>query len=282
MKIASTIKEVREIVKGWRTEGLEVGFVPTMGFLHEGHLSLIQRAARENGRVVASIFVNPLQFGEKEDLLTYPKDLEKDRILCESAGADLIFLPEPDEMYHNDFCSYVDMNGLTDTLCGRSRPGHFRGVCTVVAKLFNIVKPDRAYFGRKDAQQLAVIQRMVRDLNMDIEIVPCDIVREADGLAKSSRNIRLSQEERKASAILQEALKIAENKINAGIRTSIEIQRAIKEKIESERLAMLDYAEIVDLDTLQPVKRIEAPALIAAAVYIGKTRLIDNFIYDTN
>jgi pantoate--beta-alanine ligase len=282
MKIASTIQEVREIVKSWRTEGLTVGFVPTMGFLHEGHLSLIQRAAKENDRVVVSIFVNPLQFGEKEDLLTYPKDLEKDHILCESAGADVIFLPEPDEMYHKDFCSYVDMNALTDTLCGRSRPSHFRGVCTVVAKLFNIVKPDRAYFGKKDAQQLAVIQRMVRDLNMEIEIVPCDIVRETDGLAKSSRNIRLNQEERKASAILQEALKIAENKINAGIRTSTEIQKAMKEKIESEKLATLDYAEIVNLDTLQPIKRIESPALIAAAVYIGKTRLIDNFIYDAN
>ncbi|HYE68732.1 MAG TPA: pantoate--beta-alanine ligase, partial [Anaerovoracaceae bacterium] len=168
MKIVETIQEVRENVKAWRTEGLTVGFVPTMGYLHEGHQSLIQRAAKENDRVVVSIFINPLQFGEKEDLETYPRDLKKDSVLCAAADTDLIFHPTAEEMYGKDFCSFVDMNNLTDTLCGKSRPGHFRGVCTVVMKLFNIVKPDKAYFGQKDAQQVAVIKRMVRDLNMDL------------------------------------------------------------------------------------------------------------------
>lgn len=280
MKIVSTIQEVRECVKAWRTEGLTVGFVPTMGYLHEGHQSLIYRAAKENDRVVVSIFVNPLQFGQKEDLESYPKDLEKDRILCASAGTDMIFHPKREEMYNEDFCSYVDMDDLTDTLCGKSRPNHFRGVCTVVAKLFHIVKPDRAYFGQKDAQQVTVIKRMVRDLNMDIEIISCETVREADGLAKSSRNIYLNKEERKAATILQETLQIAEKSIEEGIRTPMEIQRIMKDKIDSEPMIRLDYAEIVDLKTLKPIHRIEAPALVAAAVYIGKTRLIDNFIYD--
>jgi pantoate--beta-alanine ligase len=278
MNIVSTIHEVRERVKTWRTEGLTVGFVPTMGYLHEGHRSLIERAARENDRVVVSIFVNPLQFGEKEDLETYPRDLEGDSAICAEAGADLIFHPAADEMYEKEFCSYVDMNGLTDTLCGRSRPGHFRGVCTVVMKLFNIVKPDRAYFGEKDAQQVAVVKRMVKDLNMDLEIVACETVREEDGLAKSSRNVHLNREEREAAAILPKALRAAEEKIASGKRTSAEIEKTIGDLIGSEALARLDYAEIVDLETLRPVNQIEAPALVAAAIYIGKTRLIDNFI----
>ncbi|HVI40243.1 MAG TPA: pantoate--beta-alanine ligase [Anaerovoracaceae bacterium] len=281
MKIVNTIQEVRENVKAWRTEGLTVGFVPTMGYLHEGHQSLIHRAAKENDRVVVSIFINPLQFGEKEDLETYPRDLERDSIICAAAGTDLIFHPTAEEMYDGDFCSFVDVNGLTDTLCGKSRPGHFRGVCTVVAKLFNIVKPDRAYFGQKDAQQVAVIKRMVRDLNMDLEIIACETVREADGLAKSSRNVHLNKEERRASTILQGALRVVEKKLAAGTMTSEEIQKTIVEKIASETSVRLDYAEVVDLETLRPVSRIEAPALIAAAVYVGKTRLIDNFIYST-
>lgn len=280
MKIVNTIQEVRENVKAWRTKGLTVGFVPTMGYLHEGHQSLMQRAAKENDRVVVSIFINPLQFGEKEDLETYPRDLEKDSAICAAAGTDLIFHPTAEEMYGKDFCSFVDMNDLTDILCGKSRPGHFRGVCTVVMKLFNIVKPDRAYFGQKDAQQVAVIKRMVRDLNMDLKIIACETVREADGLAKSSRNVHLNQEERRASVILQEALRAGEKKLAAGIRTSVEIQKSIREKLAAEASVKLDYAEIVDLETLRPVQRIEAPALVAAAVYIGNTRLIDNFIYE--
>jgi pantoate--beta-alanine ligase len=280
MNIVSTIRDVRECVKAWRTEGLTVGFVPTMGFLHEGHQSLIERAAGENDRVVVSIFINPLQFGKNEDFKTYPKNMERDSAICAQAGADLIFHPEKGEMYEEGFCTYVDMAGLTDTLCGKSRPGHFRGVCTVVMKLFNVVKPDRAYFGQKDAQQLAVVRRMARDMNMDLEIVACETVRERDGLAKSSRNIYLDRTERAAAAILPEALRFAEEMIRAGIRNPAEVEKAIREEVASESLARLDYAEVVDPETLAPVDTIDAPALVAAAVYVGNTRLIDNFIYD--
>ena len=197
MKIVSTVKEVREYVNTWKKEGNTVGFVPTMGYLHEGHMSLVD-AAGENDKVVVSIFVNPMQFGPTEDLASYPRDLERDAKMCEEHGVDLIFHPTPEEMYGDNFYSYVDMNTLTEELCGLSRPVHFRGVCTVVTKLFNIVTPDKAYFGQKDAQQLAIIRRMVKDLNMPLEIVGCPIVREADGLAKSSRNTYLSADERKA------------------------------------------------------------------------------------
>ena len=206
MQIVSTVDAVREQVKKWREEGLSVGLVPTMGYLHEGHKSLIDKAVEQNDRVVVSVFVNPIQFGPNEDLATYPRDLDRDSALCENAGADLIFHPEKEDMYFDDFCTYVDMEGLTKGLCGKTRPTHFRGVCTVVSKLFNIVKPDRAYFGQKDAQQLAVIRRMVRDLNFDLESVGCPIIREEDGLAKSSRNTYLSPEERKAAVILHKGL----------------------------------------------------------------------------
>lgn len=280
MNIVNTIQEVRECVKAWRTEGLSVGFVPTMGYLHEGHQSLIQQASAENDRVVVSIFINPIQFGKNEDFDRYPKDMERDSILCAAAGTDLIFHPDQVEMYTPGFCSFVDMNGLTETLCGKSRPNHFRGVCTIVMKLFNIVKPDRAYFGQKDAQQVAVIKRMVRDLNIDIEIISCRTVREPDGLAKSSRNIFLNKEERKASTVLQEALKTAEQKLESGIRKPAEIQKIIYDKINTEKRLEIDYAEVVDLNTLQPISHIEAPVLVAAAIYVGKTRLIDNIIYE--
>ena len=196
MQVVSTIKEVKELVRSWKKEGNTVGFVPTMGYLHEGHGSLITEARKNNDRVVVSIFVNPMQFGPTEDLESYPRDLEKDSAFCESLGADLIFHPEPEGMYHKDFSSFVDMSVLTEELCGLSRPVHFRGVCTVVSKLFNIVEPDRAYFGQKDAQQLAVIKHMVEDLNMNVEAIGCPIIREEDGLAKSSRNTYLSPEER--------------------------------------------------------------------------------------
>ena len=209
MKVVTTIKEVRENVKQWKKEGQTVGFVPTMGYLHEGHGSLITKARENNDKVVVSIFVNPMQFGPTEDLDSYPRDLEKDSKYCESLGVDLIFHPEPSEMYHDDFSSYVDMSVLTEELCGLSRPVHFRGVCTVVNKLFNIVQPDRAYFGEKDAQQLAIIKHMVQDLNMDIEVVGCPIIREEDGLAKSSRNTYLSPEERKAALVLSQTINLA-------------------------------------------------------------------------
>ena len=202
MQLVHTIDEVRAQVKAWKREGLSVGLVPTMGYLHDGHKSLIERAVKENDRVVVSDFVNPTQFGENEDLGSYPRDIKRDAALCDAAGVELLFNPSPEEMYYKDNCTFVDMNRLTDVLCGKTRPIHFSGVCSVVTKLFHIVTPDRAYFGQKDAQQLAVIRRMVRDLNFDIEIVGCPIVREADGLAMSSRNTYPNEEERKAALVL--------------------------------------------------------------------------------
>ena len=278
--IATKVKEVREQVKAWKKAGLTVGFVPTMGYLHEGHQSLIKRAVEENDKVVVSIFVNPMQFGPTEDLDSYPRDLEKDSALCEATGANLIFHPEPEEMYTDGFCSYVDMSVLTEELCGLSRPVHFRGVCTVVSKLFHIVTPDRAYFGQKDAQQLAVIKRMVLDLNMDIEVIGCPIVREADGLAKSSRNTYLSAEERKAALILSKTIKLGEKMVADGEKDAATILDAMKKNIETEPLAKIDYVKIVDALTMQQIPTIDRPILCAMAVYIGKTRLIDNFMYE--
>lgn len=279
MVVVKTIKEVRETVKQWKKEGLSVGFVPTMGYLHEGHQSLI-RAAGENDKVVVSIFLNPMQFGPTEDLASYPRDLERDKEKCLESGADLIFAPDASEMYGDNFQSFVDMNLLTQELCGLTRPCHFRGVCTVVTKLFNIVKPDRAYFGKKDAQQLAVIKRMVADLNMDIEIIGCPIIREEDGLAKSSRNTYLSAEERQAALVLSKAVKKAEELIAAGVRDSAEIISQMSAVVDAEPLAKTDYIKVVSLDTMQQISKIEDSALVALAVYIGKTRLIDNYFYE--
>lgn len=280
MQIATTVKEVREQIKQWRAQGLSIGFVPTMGYLHEGHQSLIQRAVEENDKVVVSIFVNPMQFGPTEDLASYPRDLEKDSALCEKTGANLIFHPEPSEMYAPDFCSYVDMSGLTEELCGLSRPVHFRGVCTVVCKLFHIVTPDRAYFGQKDAQQLAVIRRMVRDLNMDLEIVGCPIIREEDGLAKSSRNTYLSPTERSAALVLSQAIAIGENLVKQGETNSQVVIDAMVSHINQEPLAKIDYVKIVDALSMEQIPAIDRSILCAMAVYIGKTRLIDNFIFE--
>ena len=280
MDICYTIKDVRERVNAWKREGLTIGFVPTMGYLHEGHKSLMQAARANNDRVVVSVFVNPMQFGPNEDLESYPRDFEKDSALCESVGVDLIFHPEPEEMYADGFCSYVDMNGLTTELCGKSRPIHFRGVQTVVLKLFNIVKPDTAYFGQKDAQQLAVIKRMVKDLNVDTEIVGCPIVREADGLAKSSRNTYLNPDERKAALILSRSLKLGRELIENGETDSKAVIKAITDSINTEPLAKIDYVDVVDFDTITPVDKIGKSVLVAIAVYIGKTRLIDNFIIE--
>ena len=278
MKVVSTIKEVREIVKAWKAEGKSLGFVPTMGYLHEGHESLIKRAVAENDVAVVSIFVNPMQFGPTEDLASYPRDLEADSKLCEAAGAKLIFHPEPEEMYHDGFCSFVDMNGLTNALCGLSRPVHFRGVCTVVSKLFNIVKPDRAYFGEKDAQQLAVIKRMVDDLNMDIEIIGCPIIREADGLAKSSRNTYLSEETRKQAVILSKAIFMGKKMIEDGERNPNVVIEEMKKLINTMPLADIDYVEIVDQATMKNVEVIAGDILCAIAVRMGgEARLIDNF-----
>lgn len=280
MNIVKTISEVRNEVKNWRKQGLSVGLVPTMGYLHEGHKSLIDRACKENDKVVVSVFVNPTQFGPGEDLATYPRDIQRDAALCEDAGAALIFNPEPEEMYLDDFHTYVTMESLSDELCGKTRPIHFRGVCTVVSKLFHIVAPDRAYFGQKDAQQLAIIKRMVRDLNFDIEIVGCPIVREADGLAKSSRNTYLNPEERKAALVLSKAVGLGQELIQKGERNADVIVEKMKQLIEEEPLAKIDYVQAVDAISIQPVAEIKGTVLVAMAVYIGKTRLIDNFIYE--
>lgn len=278
MKVVSTVNEVRDFVKASRKEGKSVGFVPTMGFLHEGHESLIKRSVAENDVTVVSIFVNPMQFGPTEDLASYPRDLEADTRLVTNAGADLIFHPEPEEMYKEGFCSYVDMNGLTNALCGLSRPVHFRGVCTVVNKLFNIVMPDRAYFGQKDAQQLAVIKRMVTDLNMDIEIVGCPIIREADGLAKSSRNTYLSEESRKQAVILSKSIALGQKMIEDGERDAKAVKEAMTALINSAPLAVIDYVEIVDMATMKSIDVISGEILCAIAVNIGgEARLIDNF-----
>lgn len=275
MKIVETVKEVREQVKEWKKQGLTVGFVPTMGYLHEGHKSLMDAARKDNDKVVVSIFVNPMQFGPTEDLATYPRDLDHDAALCESAGVDLIFHPEAEEMYEKDFCSFVDMTGLTEGLCGKTRPIHFRGVCTVVNKLFNIVTPDHAYFGQKDGQQLAVIKRMVRDLNMDIEIIGCPIVREEDGLAKSSRNTYLSPEERKAALILSKTVALGKELAKTE-KDANKVVEAMKKNIETEPMAKIDYVEAVDALSMEPVEKLEGTCMLAMAVYIGKTRLIDN------
>lgn len=278
--IVKTIEEVRAQVKAWRAEGLTVGLVPTMGYLHEGHQSLIARSVAENDRTVVSDFVNPIQFGPTEDLATYPRDIERDAALCESTGANLIFHPEADEMYAPDFCTYVDMDHLTKGLCGKTRPIHFRGVCTVVSKLFHIVQPDRAYFGQKDAQQLAVIRRMVRDLNMPLTIVGCPIIREEDGLAKSSRNTYLSAEERKAALCLSRGLNKGKTAVETGETDAEKVKAIITAEIEAEPLSRIDYVEIVDWNNLEPVSSTEGSILAAVAVYIGKTRLIDNFIIE--
>ena len=277
MQVTTTVEETRKLVKNWKKEGKTVGLVPTMGFLHEGHASLIRRCREENDIVVVSDFVNPTQFGPTEDLEAYPRDFKRDSELCESLGADLIFHPEPKDMYHDPH-AYVSIDTLSDTLCGKTRPIHFKGVCTVVSKLFNIVAPDRAYFGQKDAQQLAVIKRMVKDLNVDTEIIGCPIIREEDGLAKSSRNTYLSADERQAALVLSRSLKIGKQLVDAGEKSAKAIKDAITAEINKEPLAKIDYVDVVDFDTITPVDEIKGTTLVAIAVYIGKTRLIDNFI----
>lgn len=278
MKVTKTVEETRKLVKAWKQEGKSIGLVPTMGFLHEGHASLIKRCREENDIVVVSDFVNPTQFGPNEDLEAYPRDFKRDSELCESLGADLIFNPEPEEMYHDPH-AFVSIDLLSETLCGKTRPIHFKGVCTVVSKLFHIVTPDKAYFGQKDAQQLAIIRKMVQDLNFDIQIVGCPIVREEDGLAKSSRNTYLNTEERKAALCLSKAIRRGMDVIHPQADAS-EVLDEMRAIIEAEPLARIDYVSIVDALTMQPVEKVEKDVLVAMAVYIGKTRLIDNFSYE--
>ena len=281
MNIVKTIEETRNQVKAWKKEGYSIALVPTMGYLHEGHESLIKRAVSENEKVVVSIFVNPIQFGPNEDLASYPRDLDRDKILCEGAGAHLIFAPEASEMYYEDALTNVRVNGLTNGLCGAKRPGHFDGVCTVVLKLFNIVSADKAYFGEKDAQQLAVIKKMVSDLNFPIEIVGCPIVREEDGLAKSSRNNYLSPKERQAALVLSKSLIVGKNLLSSGEKSAKQLKEIIKTKLQNEVLAKIDYIEVVNALSMNDIEIIIKPTLVAIAVFIGKTRLIDNFIWDS-
>ncbi len=278
MKISGSIQETRNMVKEWKAQGLSVALVPTMGYLHEGHQSLMERARKENDKVVVSIFVNPMQFGPNEDFDSYPRDLDRDSKICEAAGVDLIFHPEVEEMYGPNFHGYVDMTVLPEKLCGASRPVHFRGVQTVVSKLFHIIPADRAYFGQKDAQQLAIIRRMVIDLNFDIEIVGCPIIREEDGLAKSSRNTYLSSEEREQAVILNQSLEDAMKAIETGEKDAGKVKQIITDKLNTCPLAKIDYVEVVSFDTIQPITKMEGSILIAIAVYIGTTRLIDNRI----
>lgn len=277
--VVHTIDAIRELVQEWKRQGLSVGLVPTMGYLHEGHQSLIERAARDNDRVVVSDFVNPIQFGPSEDLESYPRDLQRDTALVERAGGSVLFNPTPAEMYFPDRTTAITMSTITEELCGKTRPVHFGGVCTVVAKLFNIVTPDRAYFGKKDAQQLLVIRRMVRDLNFNIEVIGCPIIREADGLAKSSRNTYLTEAERAAAPVLHRALERGRSLAESGERSSEVIIAAIREVLDSEPLTDTEYVEIVDLETVHPVPTLDQPVLVALAVRLGTTRLIDNFFF---
>jgi len=277
MKTINTIEEIREVVKSAKEQKKSVGFVPTMGFLHKGHLSLIKKAKEENDLVIVSIFVNPTQFGPGEDFESYPRNIDEDRRLSQSAGADIIFHPSVEEIYSNGFNTFVEVEpDITKKLCGASRPGHFKGVTTIVSKLFNIVSPHKAYFGQKDAQQIAVIEQMVRDLNFDIKIVPCPIVREEDGLALSSRNTYLTAEERKAALILSKSLFLSEKMIKDGEKVTSKIKDFIISNIESEKLAIIDYVEIVDAKSLNNIEELKGDILIALAVKFGRARLIDN------
>ena len=277
MEIARTVEEARRIVRGWKKEGLDIGLVPTMGYLHEGHGSLIAAARKENARVAVSIFVNPTQFGPNEDLARYPRDFERDSALCEKMGADLIFHPEPEDMYQGAQ-AFVDIGLLASTLDGAARPGHFRGVCTVVSKLFNIVQPDRAYFGEKDAQQLAIIKKMAFDLNFGVQVIGCPIVREDDGLAKSSRNTYLNAAERAAAPVLYRAIQHGKSMIKKGM-PSQQLADAMKTVLAAEPLAQTEYVAVVDAMTMQPVDTIDRPVLVPLAVRVGSTRLIDNFSF---
>lgn len=276
MKVISSIEEIKKI----KRDNISIGFVPTMGYLHEGHISLIKKAKEENDIVITSIFVNPTQFGPNEDFEKYPRDESRDLQKCEENGCDIVFLPQVDEIYPDSFLTFVQVEELGKGLCGKSRPTHFRGVTTVLTKLFNIVKPDRAYFGQKDAQQLVIVKKMVEDLNMDVEIIGCPIVREADGLAISSRNTYLSPEERNDALFLNKSLKLAKNLIENGEKNISIIKNEMKETILSGNNNSIDYIEFVDTKTLNPVSEIKDKVLIAIAVKVGKTRLIDNIVVE--
>ena len=281
MEIIRTISWMKQMARQAQAESRVIGLVPTMGALHEGHASLIARAKRECLPVIASIFVNPKQFGPKEDFAKYPRTFESDTEKLNKAGVDAVFAPEAAEIYPKDFATYVQVDGLSDRLEGKSRPGHFRGVTTVVMKLLQIVQPNFAYFGRKDAQQARLIAQMARDLNLDSEILVCPIVREADGLALSSRNAYLNSEERKAATVLHRALQAAKKELEAGVRDALQLQSVLQRTLGAEQHAAVDYAEIVDAETFDPVVRVSKACYVLLAVFIGKTRLIDNLYVET-
>lgn len=278
MHICRTVEEIRDFVRRVRARGQTVGLVPTMGYFHPGHLSLMRRAGAVCDSVVASIFVNPLQFGPQEDFERYPRDFERDAALAEEAGVDAVFAPPAEEMYPPGFATHVAVGGLTGCLCGASRPGHFQGVATVVSKLFNIVQPDRAFFGQKDAQQVLVIRRMALDLNLPPAIEAVPTVREPDGLAMSSRNVYLDPEQRRAAPVLYQSLQEAGKMVRAGERDAARVRRAVLEKITGVPGAQVDYVEIRSLPDLEPVTEVHGPALLALAVRFGVTRLIDNTV----
>jgi pantoate--beta-alanine ligase len=276
MKIVKSVAEMKALARAWAGAGKRIGFVPTMGYLHEGHLSLVRESRSRADVTVVSIFVNPTQFGPHEDFQKYPRDLEKDAAYLERGGVDCLFHPEASEIYPPGYRTYVEVQGLQDRLCGRSRPGHFRGVVTVVLKLFEIVRPDLAFFGAKDAQQVLIIRRMAADLDLDVDVVTCPLVREADGLALSSRNAYLSPEERKAALALSTGLRWAEKAVAAGERDAGRLVAGVRSVLEAEPLARIDYVEAVDTETLEPVAEVRGEVLLALAVFLGSTRLIDN------
>ncbi len=280
METIRTVPWMKEKAREARLEQRVIGFVPTMGALHAGHLALVERARSECSPVYASIFLNPTQFGANEDLSKYPRPLEADQEKLTSANVDALFLPQAADIYPPGFSTYVHVAGLSERLEGKTRPGHFRGVATVVLKLFEIVQPHYAYFGRKDAQQVRIVQQMVRDLNLDTEIVVCPIVREPDGLAMSSRNAYLSAEERKAATVLSRALRAAQTELNAGVRDSLELQRVMRKVLDAEPRALVDYAEVVDAETFEHVVRVARRSYAVLAVHIGKARLIDNLLIE--
>ena len=278
MKTLTRVIQMKVEARDTKAQGKTIGFVPTLGNLHEGHLSLVRESLRKTDVTVVSIFVNPTQFGPGEDFAQYPRNLERDSEVLKKEGVDYLFVPGPEEMFHKGHNTYVDVYDLKDKLCGRSRPIHFRGVCTVVIKLINIVGPDVSYFGQKDAQQAIILKRMVEDLNLDVMIDVLPIVREKDGLALSSRNEYLKKEERKAALVLSKGLKEAQMMVEKGEKRSDVIIDRVKEMINQEPLAKIDYVEIVDMDSLDPVIRIEKETLAVLAVFVGKARLIDNVI----
>ena len=280
MRLIQSIKEMKNVSNDLIKIGKSIGFVPTMGYLHEGHLSLVRKARKENDVVVVSIFVNPTQFGPNEDFNRYPRDLERDLKLLENEKVDFVFNPTVEEMYPSGYATYVIVERLTEVLCGRSRPGHFKGVATIVTKLFNIVKPTRAYFGQKDAQQFRVLKRMVEDLNMDVEMIEVPIVRENDGLAMSSRNVYLSPEERKQALSLYESLNLAKQAIKNGERDVEKIKEIMKKNFSRYDKVIVDYIEIVDEKELTPLSKVDGKILIAVAAFVGKARLIDNIIME--